>query len=96
MPVRRRSAAVLAAALVLSSPCALVSQGTITTPKQEFGANFGDDYFLANYAQISGYWQKLARESNRIVAPGLFSIARRVCIAAPSDWSPRMSAGSRL
>ncbi len=67
MPVRHRSAAVLAAALVLSSPCALLSQGPITTPKQEFGANFGDDYFLANYAQISGYWQKLARESNRIV-----------------------------
>jgi hypothetical protein len=67
MPVRRRSAAVLAAALVLSSPCALFPQGTITTPKQEFGANFGDDYFLATYAQISGYWQKLARESNRIV-----------------------------
>ena len=67
MPVRRRSAAVLTAALVLSSPGALLSQGTITTPKQEFGANFGDDYFLANYAQISGYWRKLARESNRIV-----------------------------
>jgi len=67
MPALRRSAAVLAAALVLSTPYALLSQGSITTPRQEFGANFGDDYFLANYAQISRYWQKLARESSRIV-----------------------------
>ena len=67
MPVLRRSAAVLAAALALTTPSALSSQGHITTPKEEFGANFGDDYFLANYAQISGYWRKLARESNRIV-----------------------------
>jgi len=67
MPVLRRSAAVLAAALVLTAPFALPSQGRITTPQEEFGANFGDDYFLANYGQISGYWRKLARESNRIV-----------------------------
>jgi hypothetical protein len=32
----------------------------------------------------------------RIVAPGLPSIASRVCIAAPSAWNPRMIAGSRL
>jgi len=32
----------------------------------------------------------------RMVAPGLPSMAKRVCIAAPTDWSPRMSAGSRL
>ncbi|MBZ5500400.1 MAG: peptidase [Acidobacteriia bacterium] len=42
--------------------------GHITSPKEEFGRNFGDDYFLANYRQISAYWQKLARESSRIVA----------------------------
>ena len=34
-----------------------------TTPKQQFGSNIGDDYFLANYAQLTEYWQKLARES---------------------------------
>ncbi|OYW00261.1 MAG: hypothetical protein B7X11_04650, partial [Acidobacteria bacterium 37-65-4] len=39
----------------------------ITSPKEEFGHNFGDDYFLANYQQISAYWKKLATESNRIV-----------------------------
>jgi hypothetical protein len=40
--------------------------GHITSPKEEFGANFGDDYFLANYKQISAYWQKLEKESPRI------------------------------
>ena len=38
----------------------------ITTPLQEFGHNFGDDYFLANYKQIAAYWQKLDRESDRM------------------------------
>ena len=43
------------------------AQTHITTPKEEFGFNFGDDYQLANYKQISAYWHKLARQSNRIV-----------------------------
>jgi zinc carboxypeptidase len=43
------------------------AQSRITTPKEEFGFNFGDDYQLANYKQISAYWQKLARQSDRIV-----------------------------
>jgi hypothetical protein len=38
----------------------------ITTPKEEFGHNFGDDYFLANYQQISAYWKKLEKQSPRI------------------------------
>ena len=37
----------------------------ITTPKEQFGNNIGDDYFLANYTQLTAYWQKLAKESNR-------------------------------
>ena len=43
------------------------AQSRVTTPKEEFGFNFGDDYQLANYKQISAYWLKLARQSNRIV-----------------------------
>jgi len=39
----------------------------ITTPKAEFGHNFGDDYFLSNYKQLAAYWQKLDRESDRMV-----------------------------
>jgi hypothetical protein len=43
------------------------AQGRVTTPKEELGFNFGDDYQLANYKQIAGYWRKLAGQSNRIV-----------------------------
>ncbi len=42
------------------------AQTRITTPKEEFGHNFGDDYFLANYKQIAEYWHKLDRESDRM------------------------------
>ena len=38
----------------------------VTTPAQEFGHNFGDDYFLTNYKQLAAYWQKLDRESDRM------------------------------
>lgn len=50
------------------APAATAATATrITSPKEEFGHNFGDDYFLANYQQISAYWKKLAKQSNRIV-----------------------------
>jgi hypothetical protein len=39
---------------------------SITTPHEAFGANFGDDYFLATYRQISEYWRTLERESPRL------------------------------
>jgi hypothetical protein len=38
----------------------------ITTPKQALGFNIGDDYHLANYVQLTAYWQKLASESDRM------------------------------
>src|SRR6185503_9654860 len=38
----------------------------ITTPKQEWGHNVGDDYFLANYQQLMAYWKKLDAQSDRI------------------------------
>ena len=37
----------------------------ITTPKEFFGFNMGDDYCLANYRQLAGYWTRLERESSR-------------------------------
>jgi hypothetical protein len=45
--------------------------GRITTPLEQFGHNFGDDYFLANYQQISAYWKKLATQSNRIAVQSI-------------------------
>ncbi len=38
----------------------------ITTPKEEFGFNLGDDYQLATYTQLGTYWAKLAKESPRM------------------------------
>lgn len=39
---------------------------TVTSPHAQFGANIGDDYFLASYTQLEAYWQRLARESDRV------------------------------
>jgi hypothetical protein len=51
---------------ILAAPSALSAQ-RITTPREHFGFAIGDDYRLANYTQFSAYWEKLARESNRMV-----------------------------
>ena len=51
---------------LLSVPAAVSSQARITSPRTQFGHNIGDDYFLANYAQMIEYWQKLDRESERM------------------------------
>jgi hypothetical protein len=53
----------LAFALMTPAPFA---QGKITSPKEQFGHNIGDDYQLVNYAQLVEYWNKLARESDRL------------------------------
>ena len=59
---------VLAAATTLTAASAVTPpQAAVTTPAQQFGHDFGDDYFLANYQQLSAYWQKLDRESDRMV-----------------------------
>jgi hypothetical protein len=64
--VRIRASLVLVVlALVLSTP-ALHTQARVTSPKDEFGFNIGDDYFLATYTQLTAYWNKLARESDRM------------------------------
>ena len=42
-------------------------QGRITTPLEEFGFNLGDDYHLANYRQLVGYWRKLSQQSDRML-----------------------------
>src|SRR5678815_5963399 len=42
------------------------AQGKVTTPKEFFGHNIGDDYFLPNYDQFMAYWHKIDGESNRM------------------------------
>jgi hypothetical protein len=44
----------------------LLAQNKITTPKEQFGHNVGDDYWLATYTQLVDYWKKLEQESPRI------------------------------
>ena len=65
----RRSSSVLLLGLAFSvAPSFAAGQPTrVTTPRQELGHDFGADYFLANYRQIAAYWQKLDRESDRMV-----------------------------
>src|SRR5579872_6967192 len=38
----------------------------LTTPKEALGFEIGDDYYLANYTQLTAWWQKLATESDRM------------------------------
>jgi hypothetical protein len=45
----------------------LAAQAPLTSPKDFFGFNLGDDYHLANYRQLSAYWRKLDQESDRLV-----------------------------
>ena len=52
----RHIVSALAGLIIAATPAAAQH---ITTPKEEFGFNFGDDYVLANYKQISTYWRKL-------------------------------------
>ena len=52
-------------ALVLAISASSAAQG-ITSPKQQFGFNIGDDYQLVTYDQFVEYWHKLDKESDRM------------------------------
>ena len=47
-------------------PAAPAAAGRISTPKDAWGHNVGDDYFLANYKQEYDYFNLLAKQSNKI------------------------------
>ncbi|HET9985197.1 MAG TPA: M14 metallopeptidase family protein [Longimicrobiales bacterium] len=59
----------LALALTLATVTAAQAeaQRAVTSPKEEFGFNIGDDYHLVNYTQLEAYWKKLASQSDRMV-----------------------------
>ena len=42
------------------------AESKVTSPKEQFGVNIGDDYHLINYTQLVAYWKKLEKESPRI------------------------------
>ena len=60
--MKRRLCVALMAAMGL---CAQTARH-ITSPKEEFGFNVGDDYRLINYSQMEAYWKKLASQSDRL------------------------------
>jgi Zinc carboxypeptidase len=59
-----RIRAIASAVLVMAAASA--GAQTITSPKQHFGFNIGDDYQLATYTQFAEYWSKLDKESDRM------------------------------
>ena len=51
---------------LLAAALAFAQSPQITTPKDQFGFNLGDDYQLTNYTQLTDYWKRLASESDRM------------------------------
>ncbi|HEY2435005.1 MAG TPA: M14 metallopeptidase family protein [Vicinamibacterales bacterium] len=69
MYARRPRAVAFAIALFTAAaavPAAQTKAPAITSPKQFFGFNIGDDYQLATYDQFVEYWHRLDKESNRM------------------------------
>ena len=66
IPLSQRASATGQATAAPARPAAAQPAARITTPKEEWGNNVGDDYFLANYQQLMAYWRKLEKESPRI------------------------------
>src|SRR6266404_5996719 len=52
--------------LIIVCVLAIQAQTRITSPKEQFGFNIGDDYVLANYTQYVDYLKKLDAESDRM------------------------------
>ena len=63
---RRLQLASRAIVVSLLAAASAFAQNRITTPKEQLGFNFGDDYQLANYTQLVDYWKKLAQQSDRM------------------------------
>ncbi len=61
----RVTALALALAFIAAAGTSAPAQ-TVTSPKQQFGFEIGADYQLPNYQQLTAYWQKLDRESERM------------------------------
>jgi hypothetical protein len=63
------------------------AQGHVTTPKEFFGHNIGDDYWLPNYDQFMAYWHKIDAESDRmqVVEMGKTSEGRPQLAAIVTD-----------
>jgi hypothetical protein len=52
--------------MLLFAAATLHAQNRITTPKEQFGFNIGDDYVLVNYTQYETYLKKVGQQSGRL------------------------------
>ena len=48
-----------------------VAQAKVTTPREFFGHDVGDDYYLSNYTQFTDYWRLLDKQSDRITVQSI-------------------------
>jgi hypothetical protein len=64
--MRKRAARAVFLSLAVLAFAAASAAQSVTSPKQQFGFNIGDDYQLATYTQFVDYWQKLDKESDRM------------------------------
>ncbi|MEA3247410.1 MAG: M14 metallopeptidase family protein, partial [Gemmatimonadota bacterium] len=62
---RRLVVAAVSGAVVVAFAASGAAAQKVTTPKEFFGHNIGDDYWLPTYTQFTAYWQKIAKESPR-------------------------------
>ncbi len=65
LPTKGRPALAFAFMLFLAAALPARANAQVTTPKEFFGHNIGDDYWLPNYTQFTAYWQKIAKQSPR-------------------------------
>jgi hypothetical protein len=67
MNLRSRAAAVITLFLALGLGLhVLPALAKVTSPREQFGFDIGDDYKLVNYTQLLAYWRKLDAESDRM------------------------------
>ena len=97
-PITRRYLGWAVAAAVAAGGSTLFAQRAaqparhVTSPKEQWGHNVGDDYFLATYQQLIAYYHKLEQQSDRvhIVEIGRTSEDRphlMAVITSPANWA---------
>ncbi|MBM4192821.1 MAG: peptidase [Gemmatimonadetes bacterium] len=83
--VSRAAFGFVAGAAVLATLAAAATSAQaqqVTTPKEHFGHDIGDDYWLPTYTQFTSYWQKIAKQSPR---------ARLDTIGLTAEGRPQLS-----
>ena len=88
-PIRSLFLALVAAAW---SAAPAVAQQRVTSPMEQFGHNLGDDYYLANYAELVEYWRKLDSESDRMILETIGTTAEgrpmlMATVSAPENFA---------